>query len=98
MLIEDWRIDYNVNRPHSAHGDLTPSPSMDRQTPTSARIATGPFIGARSVCQRKGTQLRGVLEQTQAAPRPDPSMVTEAGEWLRTLPRDHLFASWTPQR
>jgi putative transposase len=25
VLIEDWRIDYNQNRPHSAHGDLTPS-------------------------------------------------------------------------
>jgi putative transposase len=25
VLIEDWRIDYNTNRPHSAHGDLTPS-------------------------------------------------------------------------
>ena len=25
VLIEDWRIDYNDNRPHSAHGDLTPS-------------------------------------------------------------------------
>ena len=24
MLIEDWRIDYNINRPHSAHGWLTP--------------------------------------------------------------------------
>ena len=24
MLIEDWRIDYNMNRPHSAHGWLTP--------------------------------------------------------------------------
>jgi len=24
VLIEDWRIDYNQNRPHSAHGDLTP--------------------------------------------------------------------------
>jgi putative transposase len=24
VLIEDWRIDYNMNRPHSAHGDLTP--------------------------------------------------------------------------
>ncbi|MDG2218285.1 MAG: integrase core domain-containing protein, partial [Acidimicrobiales bacterium] len=21
----DWRIDYNTNRPHSAHGDLTPT-------------------------------------------------------------------------
>jgi putative transposase len=25
VLIEDWRIDYNINRPHSAHGDLSPS-------------------------------------------------------------------------
>ena len=25
VLIEDWRIDYNTNRPHSAHGDLTPT-------------------------------------------------------------------------
>jgi len=24
VLIEDWRIDYNINRPHSAHGDLRP--------------------------------------------------------------------------
>lgn len=25
VLIEDWRIDYNINRPHTAHGDLTPA-------------------------------------------------------------------------
>jgi putative transposase len=25
VLVEDWRIDYNMNRPHSAHGDLTPT-------------------------------------------------------------------------
>jgi putative transposase len=25
ILIEDWRIDYNMNRPHSAHGELTPT-------------------------------------------------------------------------
>jgi putative transposase len=25
VLIEDWRIEYNVNRPRSAHGDLTPN-------------------------------------------------------------------------
>lgn len=25
VLIEDWRVDYNINRPHSAHGDLTPN-------------------------------------------------------------------------
>jgi putative transposase len=25
VIIEDWRIDSNVNRPHTAHGDLTPT-------------------------------------------------------------------------
>ena len=25
VLIEDWRIDYNNNRPHTAHGDLSPT-------------------------------------------------------------------------
>jgi putative transposase len=25
VLIEDWRISYNINRPHTAHGDLTPT-------------------------------------------------------------------------
>ena len=25
VLIEDWRRDYNTNRPHTAHGDLTPT-------------------------------------------------------------------------
>jgi len=25
VIIEDWRLDYNTNRPHTAHGDLTPT-------------------------------------------------------------------------
>jgi len=25
VIVEDWPIDYNINRPHSAHGELTPS-------------------------------------------------------------------------
>jgi putative transposase len=25
VLIEDWRIDYSVNRPHPAHDDLSPT-------------------------------------------------------------------------
>ena len=25
VIIEDWRRDYNLNRPHSAHGQLTPT-------------------------------------------------------------------------
>jgi putative transposase len=24
VFTEDWRIDYNINRPHSAHGWLSP--------------------------------------------------------------------------
>ena len=32
VIIEDWRIDYNMNRPHSAHGDLTPSESAPAWT------------------------------------------------------------------
>ena len=25
VIIEDWRCDYNTERPHTAHGDLTPT-------------------------------------------------------------------------
>ena len=35
VLIEDWRIDYNVNRPHTAHGDLTPTEFATRWTTTN---------------------------------------------------------------
>ena len=50
VLIEDWRIDFNMNRPHTAHGDHPERVrrGLDQPKPTSARIATGPFIGARS--------------------------------------------------
>jgi putative transposase len=30
VLTEDWRIDYNMNRPHSAHGWLTPVEFVER--------------------------------------------------------------------
>jgi len=30
VLIEDWRTDYNKNRPHSAHGGLTPAEFADQ--------------------------------------------------------------------
>ena len=35
VLIEDWRIDYNQNRPHSAHGDLTPTEFAQAWTPNT---------------------------------------------------------------
>ena len=25
VIIEDWRLDYNANRPHTGHGELTPN-------------------------------------------------------------------------
>ena len=34
VIIEDWRAAYDVNRPHSAHGALTPAEFALRWTPT----------------------------------------------------------------
>ena len=47
VFIEDWRIDYNNNRPHSSHGWLTRASSSrpGSPKPTSTRIAAGPLIG-----------------------------------------------------
>jgi Integrase core domain len=51
VLIEDWRIDYNMNRPHSAHGWLQPRrvlPCLDRTTPTPTLVRAGLVIGILS--------------------------------------------------
>ena len=51
VLIEDWRRDYNTNRPHSAHGELTPNrvrSTVDHDPPTPSCIATGPLTGSPS--------------------------------------------------
>jgi transposase InsO family protein len=34
VIIEDWRCDYNANRPHSAHGELTPTEFAPHLTTT----------------------------------------------------------------
>ena len=34
VIIDDWRRDYNANRPHTAHGDLTPTEFALRWTTT----------------------------------------------------------------
>lgn len=42
VLTEAWRVDYNTSRPHSAHGDLTPSECAalhNRIFPTLTKIA-----------------------------------------------------------
>jgi len=51
VIIEHWRADYNANRPHSAHGQLTPTEFALKWTttpPTPSRIATGPPNGSPS--------------------------------------------------
>lgn len=39
VLIEDWRIDYNWKRPHSAHGGLTPTEFAAKWTINQPRAA-----------------------------------------------------------
>lgn len=39
ILIEDWRIDYNKNRPHTAHGDLTPTEFANHWTTQNPQLA-----------------------------------------------------------
>jgi hypothetical protein len=51
VMIEDWRIDYNWQRPHTAHGDLTPSEfaaKWNSHQPTPSRIPPGPPTGSLS--------------------------------------------------
>ena len=50
VLLEDWRIDYNINRPHSAHGWLTPVEFVEAwlTNNSSHRIASGSTIGIPS--------------------------------------------------
>jgi len=44
VIIEDWRRDYNANRPHPAHRELTPTEFALQWTTTTtpSRIPTGP--------------------------------------------------------
>ncbi len=40
VIIEDWRRDYNANRPHPAHGELTPSEfALQRSTTHHPKVA-----------------------------------------------------------
>lgn len=48
VLVEDWRIDYNSNRPHSAFGRLTPTEFANQWVTINqpkSRIASGPLTG-----------------------------------------------------
>ena len=48
MIIENWRIDYNINRPHTTHDDPSPAEFAAEWTinQPQAAIATGPLIGS----------------------------------------------------
>jgi len=50
VLTEDWRIDYNINRPHSSRLALTGRVRRGLAAPTTAtaRIASGSTSGVRS--------------------------------------------------
>src|SRR3546814_17713431 len=61
VLISDWRIDYNQNRPHSAHGDLTPGEFAHAwttkqinqpQAPSPLDHSSGPAHGHRGTSPR----------------------------------------------
>jgi transposase InsO family protein len=39
VIIEDWRVDYNCNRPHTAHGDLTPTEFATKWTTNQPQAA-----------------------------------------------------------
>ena len=50
VIIEGWRIDYNNHRPHSAHGDLTPTEyaqawTTNQQPDPHNTLACPPFVG-----------------------------------------------------
>jgi hypothetical protein len=47
VVIEDWRIDYNWHRPHSALDMLAPADYAARQDPPETLIAHGPTTGVR---------------------------------------------------
>jgi hypothetical protein len=51
IILEQWRIEYNHQRPHSALGYLTPDKFSAQQTPTGcdrsgARLKTGDVVGS----------------------------------------------------
>jgi hypothetical protein len=56
VIIEDWRCDYNANRPHSAHGELNPAEFALPSTLTTVDQqpgyrSTGPPNGSPSSCR-----------------------------------------------
>ena len=58
VIIEDWRCDYNANRPHSAHGEL-PQPN----SPYSEPRPTNPKPHSDWTAKRPNITLAGSRER-----------------------------------
>ena len=76
LIIEDWRIEYNTYRPHSALGGLTPTEYADTVTDKkhqTTRLTPGPPTGSPSTSSQ--ASLQGLLQrQFDSSPR--------AGAWV----------------
>ena len=67
VIIEDWRIDYNTRRPHTAHDDTTPAEFTAASTTTNQpQVAqrldhsTGPSHGSRAMARKNQFEPRGI--------------------------------------
>ena len=75
VIIEDWRCDYNANRPHSAHGELTqPSSLYSGPRPTNPKSHSGVRPPTTEVPSPHLTADRRVGQETRrvGSPRPQP--------------------------
>ena len=63
VLIEDWRVDYNHHRPHSALGMMTPS--------VFAASLREPFRPSTATASGEGGEQRPQLLSVAGAPQPD---------------------------
>jgi len=60
VIDEDWHIDFNINRRHTVHDELSPAEfAAHPTTPTPIRIATGPLRGASQ--ESNGYRLKWLL-------------------------------------
>jgi hypothetical protein len=69
VIIDDWRHDYNANRPHSAHGELTPNEFALQWTTTHPPQAHSDWTTKQVNplrCPRRGQRIvRGVYPATR---------------------------------
>ena len=63
-VIERWRLDYNVARPHSAHGGLTPDAVRRRRADAAGRLrySNGPAARPLQPAQDPGYNPDGLSQ------------------------------------